>query len=182
MKRFTKLLFLFTLIGVLSGGCELLQNSVKFNEDYSVTFTINPSGEDLTQWFIEQNVTTNIQQLLEDEGLSTDKLRSATLIEVRAELESGSEEKNFDKVIDGEIYLQYGSGDPFKAAWWPTATPAAGSTVVNLVHNSTDLKDMLLQNSFNAGGWITLNAPTMGVSYVTVYFVFELDGKLLGKA
>jgi hypothetical protein len=180
MKRFTKLLFLFTLIGVLSGGCELLQNSVKFNADYDVTFTINPSGEDLTQWFIEQTVTTNIQQLLEDEGLSTDKLRSATLIEVRAELESGSEEKNFDKVVDGEIYLQYGSGDPFKAAWWPSATPA-GSTVANLDYISTDLKDMLLQNSFNAGGWITLNVPTLGVSYITVYFVFELDGKLLGK-
>jgi hypothetical protein len=40
---------------------------------------------------------------------------------------------------------------------------------------------MLLQNSFNAGGWITLNVPTLGVSYLTVYFVFELDGKLLGK-
>ena len=181
MKRFTKLLFLFTLIGVLSGGCELLRNSVKFNEDYSVTFTINPSGEDLTQWFIEQSVTTNIQQLLEDEGLSTDKLRSATLIEVRAELESGSEEKNFDKVVDGEIYLQYGSVDPFKAAWWDPAT-GLGKTVAYLDYNSTDLKGMLLQNSFSAGGWIQLNTPTMGVSYVTVYFVFELDGKLLGKA
>ena len=177
MKRITKLLLLFTLIGVLSGGCELLRNSVKFNVDYSVTFTINPSGEDLTQWFIEQNVTTNIQQLLDDEGLSTDKLRSATLIEVRAELESGSEEKNFDKVVDSEIYLQYGSGDPFKAAWWDPAT-GLGKTVAYLDYNSTDLKDMLLQNSFSTGGWIQLNAPTMGVSYVTVYFVFQLDGEL----
>lgn len=180
MKRFTKLLFLFTLIGILSGGCELLQNSVKFNEDFDATFTINPSGEDLTQWFVEQNVTTNIQQLLDDEGISADKLRSATLVEVRAELESGSHETNFDKVIDGEIWLQYGSEAAFKAAWWPTSTPA-GSTVVNLDNNSTDLKDMILQDSFTAGGWIQLDAPTTGVSYVTVYFVFELDGKLLGK-
>ena len=41
MERFTKLLVLFTLIGILSGGCELLRNSVKWNEDYSSTFTIN---------------------------------------------------------------------------------------------------------------------------------------------
>jgi hypothetical protein len=180
MKRFTKLLLLFTLIGILTGGCELLKNSVKFNEDYSVTFTINPSGEDLTQAFIEQNITTNIQQILDDNGISSDKLRSATLIEVRAELETGSFETNFDKVIDGEIWLAYGSKSPFKAAWWNTSTPA-GSTVSKLDFNSTDLKDMLLQNSFSAGGWIQLNAPTLGVSYVTVYFVFELDGKLLGK-
>lgn len=180
MKRFTKLLFLFTLIGVLSGGCELLKNSVKFNEDYSVTFTINPSGEDLTQWFIEQNVQTNIQSILDDNNISADKLRSATLIEVRAELESGSAESNFDKIIDGEIHLQYGSEAAFKAAWWNTSTPA-GSTVSYLDYNSTDLKGMLLTDSFNAGGWITLNAPTLGVSYVTVYFVFELDGKIIGK-
>ena len=180
MKRFTKLLLLFALIGVLSGGCELLKNSVKFNEDFDVTFTINPSGENLTQAFIEQSVTSNIDQILEDNDITADKLRSATLIEVRAELESGSEEKNFDKVIDGEIYLQYGSGSPFKAAWWNTSTPK-GVSVAKLDYNSTDLKDMLLQKSFNAGGWITLNAPTMGVSYITVYFVFELDGKLLGK-
>lgn len=180
MKRFTKLLLLFSLIGVLSGGCELLKNSVKFNEDYSVTFTINPSGDDLTQYFIEQNVTTNIQSILDDNNISADKLRSATLIEVRAELESGSEEKNFDKIVDGEIYLQYGSGTAFKAAWWNTSTPA-GATVAQLDFNSTDLKGMLLENSFNTGGWITLNAPTLGVSYVTIYFVFELDGKILGK-
>ncbi len=181
MKRLIKLLFLFSLIGVLAGGCELLQNSVKFNEDYSVTFTINPSGENLTQAFIEQNITTNIQQLLDDNGLNSDKLRSATLIEVRAELESGSHESNFDKVIDGEIWLAYGSKSPFKAAWWNSSTPP-GSTVAYLDYNSTDLKEMLLQSSFSAGGWIQLNTPTEGVSYVTVYFVFELDGKLLGKA
>jgi len=180
MKRFTKLLLLFALIGVLSGGCELLKNSVKFNEDFSVTFTINPSGENLTQAFIEQSVTTDIQSILDANNISEDKLRSATLVEVRAELESGSEEKNFDKVIDGEIYLQYGSVTPFKAAWWNTSTPN-GATVAKLDYNSTDLKDMILEKTFNAGGWITLNAPTMGVSYITVYFVFELDGKLLGK-
>ena len=180
MKRFTKLLLLFTLVGIVTGGCELLKNSVKFNEDYSVTFTINPSGEDLTQWFIEQNVTTNIQSILDDNDISADKLRSATLIEVRAELEPGSTETNFDKVVDGEIWLQYGSEAAFKAAWWDPAT-GLGKTIAYLDYNSTDLKGMLLQDSFNAGGWIQLNAPTMGVSYVTVYFVFELDGKLLGK-
>jgi hypothetical protein len=181
MKRLTKLLFLFTLIGVLSGGCELLRNSVKFNEDYSVTFTINPSGDDLTQWFVEQNVPVDIQEALDANNITAEKLRSATLIEVRAELESGSAESNFDKIIDGEIHLQYGTNAAFKAAWWPTSV-AAGSTVAYLDFNSTDLKDMLLTDSFNAGGWITLNAPTLGVSYVTVYFVFELDGKILGKA
>ena len=179
MKRFTKLLFLFTLIGILSGGCELLQNSVKFNEDYSVTFTIN-AQEDLTHQFIEQNIVTNIQQLLDDNGIKAEKLKSATLIEVRAELEPGSAETNFDKVVDGEIYLAYGT-KVIKAAWWNTSTPA-GSTVAKLDHTSENLKDLILSSSFSAGGWIQMNAPTTGTSYVTVYLVFELDGKLLGKA
>lgn len=181
MKRFTKLLFLFTLIGVVSGGCELLRNSVKFNEDYSVTFTINPSGDDLTQWFIEQNVPVDIQEALDANNVSKEQLRSATLIEVRAELQTGSTEQNFDKIIDGEIHLQYGSNAAFKAAWWPT-TMEKGKKVAYLDYNSDDLKDMLFTESFNAGGWITLNAPTLGTSTIRVYFVFELDGKILGKA
>ena len=178
MKRFTKLLLLFTLIGIVSGGCELLTNSVKFNEDYYVTFTINPQ-EDLTHQFIEKDIITNIQQLLDDNGLSTDKLKSATLVEVRAEIEPGSAETNFDKVVDGEIYLAYGT-NVIKAAWWNTST-GLGKTVAKLDHTSENLKDLILASSFSAGGWIQLNASTPGTSYVTVYLVFELDGKLLGK-
>jgi hypothetical protein len=181
MKRITKLLLLFALIGVLSGGCELLRNSVKWNEDYSITFTINPSGEDLTQQFVTQIVQTNIQQVLDENNVNADQLRAANLIEVRAEIESGSHETNFDKVDDGAVWLQYGTENPFNAAWWPTGVPA-GATVVKLDFNPTDLKSMLLEESFNAGGWVELNAPTEGTSYVTVYFVFELDGKILGKA
>ena len=179
MKRFTKLLFLFTLIGVLSGGCELLTNSVKFNEEYSVTFTINPS-EDNTHQFVDQDIITNIQQLLDDNGLKTDKLKSATLVEVRAEIEPGSAELNFDKVVDGEIHLKYGT-KVIKAAWWNTST-GTGKTIAKLDHTSENLKDLILSSSFSAGGWMELNGPTPGISYVTVYLVFELDGKLIGKA
>jgi len=181
MKRFTKLLLLFTLIGVLAGGCELLRNSVKWNEDYSITFTINPSGEDLTQDFVTQIVYTNIQEVLDENDISADKLRAANLIEVRAEIEPGSQETNFDKVVDGEIWLQYGTEKPFTVAWWPTSVPA-GASVVKLDYKPDDLKPMLLEESFNAGGWVELNKPTEGTSYVRVYFVFELDGKILGKA
>jgi hypothetical protein len=181
MKRFTKLLILFTLIGILSGGCELLRNSVKWNEDYSITFTINPSGEDLVQNFVTQIVYTNIQEVLDENNVNADQLRAANLIEVRAEIVPGSHETNFDKVDDGEVWLQYGTGSPFTAAWWPTSVPA-GASVLKLEFNPTDLKQMLLEESFNAGGWVELNTPTEGTSYVTVYFVFELDGKILGKA
>ena len=179
MKRFTKLLLLFTLIGVMSGGCELLQNSIKFNEDYSVTFTINAS-EDLVHELTAQTINTNIQQLLDDNGLNTDKLKSATLVEVRVEIETGSSEINFDKVVDGEIHLKYGTTE-IKAAWWNTST-GLGKTIAYLDHTSNNLKDLVLASSFTAGGWIEMNAPTVGTSYVTVYLVFELDGKLIGKA
>jgi hypothetical protein len=179
MKRFTKLLFLFTLIGILSGGCELLTNSVKFNEDYSATFTINAS-ENLNHELTEQTINTGIQQLLDDNGLNTDKLKSATLIEVRAEIESGSSETNFDKVVDGEIHLKYGTTE-IKAAWWNTSTPL-GVSVAKMDHTSNNLKDLILASSFSISGWVQLNGPTTGTSYVTVYLVFELDGKLIGKA
>jgi hypothetical protein len=180
MKRLIKLLFLFSLIGILAGGCELLRNSVKFNEDYSVTFTINAS-EDLEHDFIEQVITTNIQEILDDNGVSAEKLRSATLIEVRAEIESGSSEINFDKVVDGEVYLKLGTKSPLKVAWWDTST-GSGKTVAYLDHTSENLKDYILADTFSAGGWVELNKPTEGTSWVTVYLVFELDGKILGKA
>ncbi len=175
MKRLTKLLLLFTLIGVLAGGCELLKNSLKFDSDtYYYDFTINPT-EAGTYDFDEQIITTGVTQLLEDNNIKSKKLKSARIVEIRAVIQSAH---TFDILDDGEIWFKMSGSSAKVVAWWPSPIPA-GSTDVALDATSDDLKDFILSDEFTIGGVGTLNSALTTQAVVRVWFTFELEAKII---
>jgi len=176
MKRFTKLLFLFTLIGVLSGGCELFQG-VKWDEGYYYIFTINPSeaGE---QNFSEESIPTDIQQILDDNNIKEEKLQSVVIKEIKATIQPNSHESNFNKLESGKIYMQGDGMSQVTVAWWPSPVPSNVSTVI-LDHTSDELRDHLLSGELDFSGIGILNAAHEGTTYVRIDVTFELNGKVL---
>ncbi len=177
MKRITKLLLLFTLVGVLTGGCELLTNTVKVDSDtYYYDFVINPT-EAGPYSFSEQVISTDINQLLDDNNVKREKIKSVKISAIRAVIISAH---TFDILDSGEIYL--GSGTTKTTmAWWPVPVPA-GSTDVPLDASSDDFKDLILQDTFTIGGSCNLSGPLTTQAMVQVWFEFELEFKLIGKS
>ncbi len=176
MKRFAKLLLLFTLVGIITGGCELLKNSVKVDSDtYGYNFPINPTAAGIYS-FEEGVITTGVDQILEDNNIKEKKLKSAKIVEMKAWIYSTH---TFDVVNDGEIYFKMNATSSAKTvAWFPTTIPA-GATELDLDFTSDDLKDYILQDSFIVGGWTELNAAIEEPASVYVEFSFELEARVL---
>jgi len=176
MKRLIKLLFLFSLIGVLAGGCELLKG-VKFDESYYYVFTINPTeaGE---YNFDEEVITTDIQQVLDDNNIKEKKLESVVIKEITATIQQGSHITTFDILSSGNITLHGEGMSAVTVAWWPDPVPASVSTV-KLDHNTDNLKDHLLSGKLYFAGSGILNAAHGGTSMVRVDVIFELNGKII---
>ena len=176
MKKFTKLLLLFTLIGVLTGGCELLKNSTKVDSDtYGYTFPINPT-EAGTYSFEEGIITTDIESILDDNNVKRNKLKSAKITEMKAWIYSSH---TFDVVDDGEIYFKFNATSSEKTVAWLPSTIPAGATELDLDFTSDDLKDYILQDSFIIGGWAELNAALEDPASVYVEFSFELEARVI---
>jgi hypothetical protein len=177
MKRLTKLLLLFTLVGVLTGGCELLKNAVKFDSDtYYYDFTINPT-EAGVYTFDESVITTGVNQILDDNNVKREKLKSATITEIVAEIQS---EHTFDILDDGVVYIQAGKLSKIALAHWPSPVPASSKSVA-LDANSANFKDYILEDSFTLSGEATLNSALTSQAIVRVWFSFELEAKIIGK-
>ncbi len=177
MKKITKLFLLFTLIGVLTGGCELLKNSVKFDSDtYYYDFTI-PVSEAGVHTFSESIITTGVNQILDDNNVKREKLKSAVITEIVAEIQSAH---TFDILDDGVVYIQAGALKKLALAHWPSPVPAS-ATSVDLDANSANFKDYILQDSFTLSGECTLNSALTSPALVRVWFSFELEAKLIGK-
>jgi hypothetical protein len=176
MNRLIKLLFLFSLIGVLAGGCDLLQG-VKFDENYYYVFTINPTeaGE---YDFTEEVITTDIQQVLDDNNIKEKKLESVVIKEITATIQQGSHETTFNILNSGNITMHGEGMSEVTVAWWPDPVPA-GVSSVKLDHNSDNLKDHLLSGKLYFGGVGTLNAAHGGTTMVRVDVIFELNGKII---
>ena len=176
MKRLIKLLFLFTLIGVLAGGCELLQG-VKFDEGYYYVFTINPTeaGE---YNFTEEVVTTDIQQVLDDNNLKEKKLKSVVIKEIKATIQPNSHASNFNILESGKIYMHGEGMKEVTVAWWPSPVPQNVSTVI-LDNSSDEMKDHILSGKLYFSGLGMLNAAHGGTTMVRVDVTFELNGKVI---
>ena len=176
MKKITKLFLLFTLVGFLTGGCELLKNSVKVDSDtYGHTFYIDPS-EPGTYDFEEGVITTDIDAILEDNDIKEKKLKSARITEMTAYLYTSH---SFDILDDGEIYFKFNASSAEKTVAWLPSTVPAGVLELDLDFTSDDLKDYILQDSFIIGGWGQLNAAIEEQAVVYVEFSFELEARVL---
>jgi hypothetical protein len=176
MKRLSKLLFLFTLLGIIAGGCELFQG-VKWDEGYNYTFTINPA-EAGTHSFSEENIPTDIDQILSDNGITEKRLESVKIKEIKATIQPNSHESTFDIMDSGTLYMQGKGLTQVAVATWPNPVPAGASSVV-LKHNENELRDHLLSGELTFTGNALLNAAHGGTTYVRVDVTFELNGKVL---
>ncbi len=176
MKRLIRLLFLFSLIGVSTGGCELFQG-VKWDEGYYYIFTINPSeaGE---HNFSEEKIQTDIDQILADNNIKEKRLESVIIKEIKATIQPNSHESNFNKMESGKIYMKGKGMSQVTVAYWPSPIPSNVSTVI-LDHTSDELKDHLLSGELDFSGIGILNAAHEGETYVRVDVQFELTGKVL---
>ena len=176
MKRLIKLLFLFSLLGILAGGCELFQG-VKWDEGYYYTFTIDPAeaGE---YGFKEEAVPTDIQKVLDDNNVKENKLKSVVIKEIKATIQSNSHESNFNLLEDGKITMHGEGMSPVDVAWWPGPAPQNVSSVL-LDHTSNELKDHILSGTLYFSGFANLKAAHEGTTYVRVDVQFELNGKIL---
>jgi len=174
MKRLTKLLFLFTLLGVVAGGCELFQG-VKWDEGYYYIFQINPA-EAGPQTFAEENIPTDIDEILAENNINSNKLESVKLKEVKATIEPNSHESNFSKLESGKLYMKGKGMTQVSLATW--TSPSSSSSVI-LNHSDQELRDHLLSGELIFSGTGVLNAAHEGTTYVRVDVTFELNGKVL---
>ena len=174
MKRLIKLLFLFTLLGVVAGGCELFQG-VKWDEGYYYIFQINPAEEG-PYTFTEENIPTEIDDILAENNISEKRLESVKIMEVKATIQPNSHESDFSKLQSGEVYMN-GTGLPkVKLATWDS--PSSSSSVI-INHSDQELRDHLLSSQLNFSGNGVLNAEHAGTTYVRVDVKFELTAKVL---
>ena len=174
MKRLTKLLFLFTLLGVVAGGCELFQG-VKWDEGYYYIFQVNPA-EAGPHTFTEDNIPTEIDDILAENNINSNRLESVKIKEVKATIQSNSAESDFSKLQSGELYMN-GTGLPkVKLASW--TSPSSSSSII-IPHSDQELRDHLLSTQLNFSGNGVLNAAHEGITYVRVDVQFELTGKVL---
>jgi hypothetical protein len=176
MKRFIKPLFVFSLIGLLAGGCELLQG-VKFDEGYYYVFTINPT-EAGDYDFAEEVITTDIQKVLDDNNIKEKKLKSVIIKEIKATIQPGSHETTFNILEGGTLYMHGENMKTVTVAYWPDPAPQNVSTVI-LDHNSDEMKDHVLSGKLYFSGVGTLNADHNGITMVRVDVTFELNGKII---
>lgn len=176
MKRLIKLLFLFTLLGIVAGGCELFQG-VKWDEGYYYIFEINPA-EAGPHSFSEESIPTDIDQILSENNINENKLESVKIKEVKATIEPNSHESNFNKMESGKIFMQGTGLSQVLVATWPSPVPSNASSVI-LNHTNEELRDHLLSGELNFLGTGVLNAAHEGTTYVRVDVTFELNGKVL---
>jgi hypothetical protein len=176
MRRLIKLLLLFSLLGVLAGGCELLQG-VKFDEGYYYVFTIDPT-EAGDYYFNEEVVTTDIQQVLDDNNIKEKKLKSVVIKEIKATIQPGSHESTFNILKSGKITMHGDGMTPVDVAWVPDPVTQNVSTML-LDHSSDDLKDHILSGTLFFAGMGVLNADHEGTTMVRVDVTFELNGKVI---
>ena len=176
MKRLIKLLFLFTLLGVVAGGCELFQG-VKWDEGYNYTFTINPA-EAGTHSFSEEKIPTDIDQILSDNGINANRLESVKIKEIKATIEPGSHETNFDIMKSGKLLMQGKGLSAIQVATWPNPVPA-GTSSLALKHTGEELRDHLLSGELTFTGSAVLSEAHEGTTYVRVDVTFELNGRVL---
>jgi hypothetical protein len=161
---------------MLTGGCELLKNSVKVDSDtYGYTFYIDPSDPG-TYDFEEGVITTGIDAILKDNNIKEKKLKSAKITEMTAYIYT---DHSFDIVDDGEIYFKMNATSAKKTIAWLPSTIPAGATELDLDFTSDDLKDYILQDEFVIGGWADLNSAIENQAIVYVEFSFELEARVL---
>jgi hypothetical protein len=176
MKRLIKLLFLFTLLGVVAGGCQLFQG-VKWDESYWYVFQINPADAG-THGFTREDIPTEINQILDENNINANRVKSVVIKEVKATIQSGSLAKNFDIMDSGKLYMNGDGLSPVTVAWWPDPIPS-GQTSLILDHTSEELKDHLLTDQLSFAGEGYLNAAHEGTTWVRVDITFEITGKVL---
>ena len=174
MKRLIKLLFLFTLLGIVAGGCELFQG-VKWDEGYYYIFTINPA-EAGTNSFSEENIPTDIDEILSENGIKENKLESVKIKEIKATIEPNSHETDFDIMESGKLLMQGKNLSAVQVATWPDPVPAGTSSLI-LKHTDQELRDHLLSDELTFTGSAVFNAAHEGTTYVRVDITFELNGK-----
>jgi len=174
MKKLIKLLFLFSLLGIAAGGCELFQG-VKWDEGYYYVFQINPA-EAGPHTFTEENIPTDIDEILAANNINEKRLESVKIKEVKATIQSNSHESDFSKLESGKLYMKGKGMTQVTLATW--TSPSSSSSVI-LKHSDQELRDHLLSSELNFSGTGVLNAAHEGTTYVRVDVTFKLTGKVL---
>jgi hypothetical protein len=176
MKRPIKLLLLFTLLGLMAGGCQLFQG-VKWDESYWYVFQIDPA-EAGTHDFTREDIPTEINEILDENNISEKRVKSVVLKEVKATIQSNSHATNFDFMDNGKLYMNGQGLSQVTIAWWPDPMPTGKSSII-LDHTSEELKDHLLTDQLSFAGVGYLNAAHEGTTWVRVDVTFEITGKVL---
>jgi hypothetical protein len=148
---------------------------VKWDEGYYYIFQINPA-EAGPHTFSEENISTDIDQILADNNINENKLESVKIKEVKATIQQNSHETDFSKLQSGKLYMKGKGLSQVTLATW--TSPSSSSSVI-LNHSDQELRDHLLSGELDFSGTGVLNAAHEGTTYVRVDVTFELNGKVL---
>ncbi|MFC2115852.1 hypothetical protein ACFLTU_05215 [Bacteroidota bacterium] len=146
MKTTKIFLIILAAAGIFATACEdLLGDLLKFDSEwYTLEFTIDPSDEVGDLVFKIEDVETNIDSVLVENGLSREYINSIKMSDAKVTILT--EGYTFDPVKSVELFIETPNLASTRLAWLDTIP--VGDSIIDLKLNKDDLQAYLLENKF----------------------------------
>ncbi len=156
MKTQRIILALIAAAALVLPACDaLLADLLKFNSEwYTLEFTIEPTDEVGDLIFKTEDISADVDSVLEANGVSRDNLNSAKMSDATVSILT--EDCTFDPVTRVELFLETPTLGSKRVAWIDTIPENA--TVIELKLTEDDLQEYLLEDNFTFTASGTLNS------------------------
>ena len=146
MKTTRNILILLSVAVLFSTACDdLLSDLLKFNSQwYPAEFSIDPSYALGDTVLTTDEISVNVDSVLEANGISKENLRSVRMSD--AKITVLTEGYNFDPLTRVDFFMDSPGLGLTKVAWLDTVPQ--GVTTIELDLNKDDLSDYLEEDSF----------------------------------
>ncbi len=178
MKRFTYLLPVFvSLIALFS--CKKIDKLTQFNLKYDTDVTIKSTVVvNVPIDLFTPEITTNSETELSANNSHKNLVEQIKLKELTLKIES-PEGQDFDFLNSIELYIK--TDDlPEKKIAWKTDIPENGLTTLVLDTSDDDLKDYILEDSFQLRTKTKTDHLITQDTKIGIHAVFWVDAKILG--
>ncbi len=146
MKNYRNTFFIIAAAAIVFSACEdLLGDLLKFNSGwYTTEFTIEPSDETGDIIFKTEELSADVDSILEANGVTQENLNSIRISDAKVSILT--EDCTFDPVTRIEFFLETSSLGSTRVAWLDTIPQDA--TSIELELSLDDLQEYLMEETF----------------------------------